>query len=265
MNTIFLIVVVVLAINCKASTAIALHCRFEMVRTRSVEYYTCSATVLIETQTSQSVTAIFGPHQTGKGNEDVIALNIISQNLQFFPANVDEFFSNIGVIDFGNNAITSVSNLNLSPFPKLWYLNLAYNRISVLERNLFSGLNSLQVILLNDNKITSIDSNLFANLNNIDMFIDLSNNTIRHVGHDLILPKQSYVVLLNNICVDVYFDSYNLKAVEGFKFELLTNCPPTISLIESTLETRPNFIKKLMDRIAALERKIENSEPNSDS
>ncbi|KAG4065136.1 hypothetical protein HA402_007533 [Bradysia odoriphaga] len=258
-KTILLIAVLTLAINCKIINAIALQCRFEMVRLDLQDIYTCSATVLIETQTNQDVVIrVFGVHLPGKGNGDVLGLTIFSQNLQFFPTNIEEFLPNIGVINFYNNSIPTVSNTHLTPFPNLWHLGLAKNRISVLDKNLFSGLNTLREVLLNENDIISIDSNLFAGLN-AGTFIDLSNNSIRHVGHDLILPENGVIWLLNNSCIDAYIRADDVEAVKDFKFDLLINCPPTISLIESTLESRPNFIKNLIDRVAALERIIESS------
>lgn len=242
-----------LAISCNA---IALHCRFETIRYNSNEIYACTATALIETRI-ESVTAIFGTHQTGKGNGDVLGLTIISQNMGFFPRNIEEFFPNVAVIDFSNNSISSISNQNLIPFPNLRHLGVASNRISSLDSNLFSGLNSLRFILLSDNAINSLDSNLFAGLNS-GSFIDLSNNTIRHVGHNFILPKQSDIWLDNNICVDATFHTFSDDVVEDLTFDLLKKCPPTISLIESTLESRDNFIKDLLNRVKVLEAKIEN-------
>ncbi|XP_037036041.1 leucine-rich repeat neuronal protein 1-like [Bradysia coprophila] len=251
-RTILFIAVLTFAINCKIINAIALHCRFETVQ----DIYICSATTLIETQTNQDVTGVFGAHQSGKGNADVHALTVFSQNLQFFPTNIEGFFPNLEFINFYNNSIPSVSNRNLTPFPNLWYLGLTKNRISALDRNLFSGLNTLREVFLNDNDIISIDSNLLAGLNAATL-IDLSNNRIRHVGHDLILPEKGVIRLLNNSCVNTSIPVDNVEAVKDFIFDLLLNCPPTISLIESTLESRPNFIQDLMDRIAVLERIIE--------
>lgn len=248
-----------LAINYKVINAIALHCKFEMVwHFPSIEIYSCSATILIETQANQDVTSVFGTHLPGKGNEDVASLGINSQNLQFFPTKIEEFLPNIEVINFYNNSISSVSNANLSPFPKLWSLVLGKNRISVLDRNLFFGLSSLREIRLSENGITSIDSHLFAGLR-AEIFVDLSSNNIRHVGHDLVVPDKSDIWLTYNSCVDEALYAYDDEVVNEFRYKLLMNCPPTISLIESTLEIRQNFIQNLMDRVAALERIIEST------
>lgn len=226
-----------------------------MIRYNSNEIYACSGTALTETRIEE-VTQIFGAHQSGKLNGDVLGLTILEQNIGFFPRNIEAFFPNIAVIDFSNNSISSISNQNLITFPNLRHLGVSNNRISSLNSNLFSGLNSLRFILLNDNAINSLDSNLFAGVNS-GSFIDLSNNAIRHVGHNFILPKQSDIWLENNICVDASFHTFSDDIIEEIKFDLLKKCPPTISLIESTLESRDNFIRDLLNRIRALEAKIE--------
>lgn len=247
-----------LAINCRPITAIALHCRFEMVVVDSVQTYTCSAILLIETLSDRGVTAIFGAHASGKDNQNVQGLNIISQNLAFFPTNIEEFFPSLGVIDLSCNSIQTVSNTDLSPLPNLWYVRLSNNRISTLDRNLFVGLNALRVVNLSENEITSIDGNLFASLNGKSS-IDLSNNRIRSFGHELVLPKDVYVQLLNNTCVSTTSKAHD--DVAELKFYLLIHCPPTISLIESSLESRSNFITGLLNRVANLERIVAENTP----
>lgn len=250
-----LLVILTFAMNYKDTAAISLYCRFEMVHPMGI--YSCSATVLIETQNRQDVTAIFGTHETGKGNEDVTGLTINSQHLAFFPTKIEEFLPNIEAISFHNNSIRSVNNENLSPFTNLWHLDLSRNRISELDKKLFNGLNSLRELYLSNNDITSIDSNLFAGLS-ARILVELSHNKIRHVGHDLFVPENSNIWLRNNSCVDTSLSAHHdEEMVNEFKFSLLLNCPPKISLIESTLESRQNFIQKLVDRIAALEKIIE--------
>lgn len=257
-SKIFLIAVLLLAINCNLTTAIALHCRFEVIRTSGEEIYACSATLLLETRSSEQISAIYGTHQTGKENENVLGLTIVSQSMEFFPTNIEEFFPNIEAIDFSNNSISSVSNNNLIPFANLWHLSLAKNRISTLDSKLFFGSNSLRNLFLQENSITSLDSNLFVGLHS-QIFINLSNNTIKHVGHDFILPKLANIWFYDNNCIDVAFHAFSDDIVEEFRFDLLMKCPPTISLIESTLENRPNFIKDLIDRVRVLETIIENN------
>ncbi len=257
MKTIILVVVLSLAMNYKVTNAIALYCSFQTIFTDIGNFYDCTATILIETGDIEEVTTIYGTHETGKENEDVTSLTITSQNMGFFPKNIDEFFPNILSIELYNNSISSVSNAHLIQFPHLWYVGLSRNRISVLDSNLLSGLDSLKRVNLAVNEITSIESNLFAGLNT-GTGIDLSNNTIRHVGHDLILPGNIEIVLRSNICVDAYFHT-GRDDIEEIKFDLLIKCPPSISLIESSLENRPNFIKDLINRIAALEAIIENN------
>lgn len=217
------------AIHCRTSVAIELNCTYTQVTfavTGSI--YTCTATVLFNGDSD--VTNVTGNHQVNRGNSDVQALRIQSQNLPFFPTNVEEFFPNTKAFSFYNNSITSISNDHLSPFPDLLYLRLLRNRITSLDTNVFSGLAELK-------------------------FIDLDLNEIRHVGHAIDLPDtDGYMYFRDNMCIDKV--AYTAEEIALLRFDLLRNCPPTISQIEDTLASRPNFITDLQIRTLQLEARV---------
>ncbi|KAG4072739.1 hypothetical protein HA402_001851 [Bradysia odoriphaga] len=102
-------------------------------------------------------------------------------------------------------------------------------------------------------------------------FISFYANSIRHVGHDLDLPLGGHVLFIGNSCISERADTPD--EVATLKLNLLRNCPPTISQIENSLETRPNLLtytygqvqslrneqRNMLDRIAFLEFIIGNN------
>ncbi len=82
-------------------------------------------------------------------------------------------------------------------------------------------------------------------------YITFESNNIKHVGHDINLPNHGYVDFNKNFCI-----SQSATTPEQFatlKLNLLRYCPPTISQIEDTLESRPNLLSQLERRVAFLE------------
>ncbi|KAG4072729.1 hypothetical protein HA402_001841 [Bradysia odoriphaga] len=126
--------------------------------------YSCIGRVLFDgNENDENVTRVYGLHEAGKGHEDVHAIVIQSQNLEFVPTNIESFFPNIIAINLIGNLITSIQNRHLAPFPNLTNLSLQRNKLTSVDGGLFSGINSMR-------------------------WISFAANSIRHVGHDLDLP-----------------------------------------------------------------------------
>lgn len=170
--------------------------------------YTCTAKPLFDGQNDNKLTVVYGTHQSGKEYVDVEGLYIPSENMQFFPINIETFFSNLRGISFSVNSMSDVSNNHLIPFP------------------------NLEVLALNWNRITSLDSNLLAGLKLIE-YIDFNSNNIKHVGHDFILPNQGEIYFWQNPCIDR--SAITVEEINYLRFSLLVNFSPTISQIETTL------------------------------
>lgn len=197
--------------------------------------YTCEAGVL--TDGSDTVSAIYGNHQSGKTDLDVHGLVLQSKGLDFVPRNVDSFFPNIRAVDLYSNLISSIRNVHLRQFKNMVYFAVM------------------------DNKLTSLDSNLFDGLPFLN-YISFTNNSIKHVGHDFILPSLGEIYFDLNDCIS--YNAVNATQIDSLRFKLLLNCPPTISQIEDTLEGRPNLltnvnseVQTLQVRVAFLEAAIE--------
>lgn len=197
--------------QCVTISAISLDCTFAYL----ANVYACQGRVLFDG--NEQVVMVFGTHQTGMGHNDVRALSLMSQNLTFFPTNIEAFFPNTIAIYLNDNAIPNVNNSHLIPLQSLQTLGLAMNRITTLDTNLFSNMTSLRNI-------------------------SFASNNIRHIGHDIDLPDSGSINFNSNDCIS---DNATTPAeVESLRLELLRQCPPTISQIEEALEGLQRLIVK---------------------
>ncbi|KAJ6603732.1 hypothetical protein Bhyg_17574 [Pseudolycoriella hygida] len=175
---------------------------------------------------SEKIVRINGTHQYGNQSINVQGLTVQNNRLTYMPVNIAEFFPNIIFLDFSLNEISFVNITHIRQFPHLLRINL------------------------NTNKITQLDSNLFAASHSIK-FINFSGNKIKHVGHDLILPNSGQIFFNANACINE--QAVDLDQIAILRFKLLLQCPPTISQIENTLESRPNLITKLNSQVERLQ------------
>lgn len=210
------------------SWCVALNCAFAMGNYDPVgNIYRCRATILFDAS-YDTVTFVYGNHQAGRTNSDVRGLHIQGQNMAHFLRNIKEFFPNIIVLHFPSNLISTISNDHLRPFPNLVRLSMSSNRITSLDSNLFSGLSSLR-------------------------YVHFGNNDLRHVGHEFVLPSSGAVYFQTNKCISR--SATTASGIVNLKFYLLVQCPPTISQVETALESRPNLITNLDFQVQSLSTK----------
>lgn len=237
-NSRITILLLLLAVHFELSWSLALNCTYGTQTFAPIgSMYTCEAGVLNDEGDDDTVTWIYGTHLAGKTHSDVHGFVIQSEGLKFIPKNVESFFPNIRALDVYDNLITSISNFQLRPFAHLVH---------------FAAI---------DNEITSLDSDLFAGLPFLS-YVSFSNNSIRHVGHDFLMPSLGKIYFDSNDCIS--YIAENATQIDKLRFDLLLKCPPTISLIEGTLEGRPNMltnvnneVQSLAARVALLEAEIE--------
>lgn len=207
------------------SWSVALNCVYGVENYTSVgNIYRCKATLLSDAG-NDTVTLVYGNHQAGRNHNDVQGLHIENQNMAFFPRNVSAFFPNIKVFYFPKNSISTISRDHLIPHPNLVRLSVSSNKITSLDRDLLFDMPYLQ-------------------------YVHFGTNNLKHVEHDFVLPYSGVVYFDNNPCIDTY--ATTPAGILTLKFLLLVKCPPTISQIEKTLESRPNFIKTIISQVQML-------------
>ncbi|KAJ6636491.1 Leucine-rich repeat-containing protein 15 [Pseudolycoriella hygida] len=197
---VLVVAVLTLAINIEASFALTIDCTFRDFYYQGVgNIYHCRAAVVFDDNVRDEITAVRGAHKNGNTNYDVEGLYIFNKSIDIFPTKIQDFFPNIKALHFPGNLISNISNKNLIPFPNLQYLDLHGNKISSLDSDLFSGLDSLKLIRL-------------------------SHNNIKHIGRDIILPKNCAIILFRNPCVHEYASTED--EIKCLKSTLQKQCPP---------------------------------------
>lgn len=213
------VLLLLFATRCEVSGTLTLSCTFGRYEYKHVgRIYECIAKTELFGENDEKVAAISGIHLNGMTNVDVQGLDISFNSLKFFPQNIESFFPNLKVLYCAVNSVSYISNYHLVPFPNLVYIDLRGNKISSLDSNVFYGLTALKRI-------------------------DFRYNNIKHVGYEFILPETGEIKFNSNVCIDR--DAFTADEINYLKFALLVNCPPTISQIETSLASRPNFITKV--------------------
>ncbi|CAG9809387.1 unnamed protein product [Chironomus riparius] len=87
--------------------------------------------------------------------------------LQYFPKGVDRIFKNLQLIHLRKNSIKTVNYRDLSPYPELKEIDLAYNLIEVVDDLFFRASPKLEFLSLTRNKIFHIDARSFDGLHNL--------------------------------------------------------------------------------------------------
>lgn len=219
----------------------ALNCTFDLFPFHLLGgVYRCAAILSFDVESGDKVTAVYGAHLPGQRNDDVEGLIISSQDMEFFPVNIESFFPHIKVLNFPRNSISSVTRNHLAPFPNLEFLALYANRITSLDGDLFAGLKSLK-------------------------FVNLGQNRIQHVGHDFVLPAAAEIYFYSNRCIDR--DAVTAIEVTHLRFSLMMNCPPKRSQTDDNAPiTIPNDRKQtLKNEYLQLEMRVSVLEAINDS
>lgn len=226
-------IAVFLTISFEVCSGLGFNCTFGM---RWFDFvgtvYECDGSLLFDAENTDKVTSVNGTHQTGRIHSDVLALRMNHRNMEFFPVNIEAFFPNLKAITFYGNSIYEVKNAHLAPFPNLVYLNLYTNKITSIDGSLFDGLNSMQ-------------------------YVSFERNNIRHVGHDLVLPKAGQIYFDANPCINMRASTPD--QIEALRFNLLINCT-LIAPIEAALGSCRNLQSSVNDQVQSLVVRLDSLE-----
>lgn len=84
--------------------------------------YTCRATVTLTGTTSlENVT---GSHLAERNHDNVQAVIISDQNIQFIPEGIANFFRNLIALSYVRSPLKPISAKDLQPFPQMKYLQV---------------------------------------------------------------------------------------------------------------------------------------------
>jgi hypothetical protein len=138
---------------------------------------------IFSANSSINITDIEGQHIRGRNNDNLagISFNMIP-NVSRFPRHLDQFFANLIGIQVYNSSMSEIQQSDLKVFPKLKYLYLCCNKLTVIEANLFEFNPELQLIWLQKNKIYHIDPFVFTFLHRLEVLWLDGNNCSKSFG-----------------------------------------------------------------------------------
>jgi Leucine-rich repeat (LRR) protein len=111
------------------------------------------------------VTEVNLTHEDGKNNEDVKDFSSFDENVKYFPLNLGNFFNNLESVKITRGGLKEISGEDLKQFgEKLKKISLETNEIQKVEKILFENNKNLEIILLGENKIKIIEKEAFGGL-----------------------------------------------------------------------------------------------------
>jgi len=100
-------------------------------------------------------------------NEAIRALTASNQTVNFFPIGIENVFKNLRGISIWNCSLRIITKTNLQPFPKLKGLWLPFNKLEVIESELFLHNKELSYVNFYANNLKHIASKVLLTLNRL--------------------------------------------------------------------------------------------------
>jgi hypothetical protein len=158
-----------LAVLVGGSESLVLECEFED------DPYGCLVqnSELITSKDIQTIFEVRGQHESGKNNNDVNFFYSHNKKVKFFPRGLTKFFRNIEKVQIYHGKLQEITKEDLKQFgDKLQELWLGYNKIRVIEGDLFEFNPNLEEIDLSDNYIVHIESGAFNGLEKLLIWLE---------------------------------------------------------------------------------------------
>ena len=144
---------------------------------------------------------------------DIISLQfIVTQKFGLLP-------EDLYTLDLSRNTLGELPKLAFNEFPSLMTLILEDTNITVLTREIFSGLNSIEILSLKTNLLTNLSGMLFQDIPSL-LSLDLSNNNIHELSPGIFQGLYSLEILslndnhLSYILINTFRDIPSLRTLE---------------------------------------------------
>jgi len=197
-----------------------------------------------------------------KAESHLEGFSAVNKNLFFVPQFGDDMSQKIEILAIAHSNLTAISIKDLKDFPKLLVLDLSWNQIEYLERNLFAMNENLKMIIFHNNKIKKIDHKVFDDLSSL-AYLDLTNNicinenktteseviglieNISEKCKDLMIIDR-IDVLENNVQqkIDGKFSANNIMIIIGFILIIFIICLPNLRKSRKISQFFTFFINK---------------------
>lgn len=131
--------------------------------------YACEVLDLeILSNSSTLITQVTGNHLTNKSNQNVKYFTSQHNKIKFFPQNLQNFFPHLETFSIYNASLMKISKNDLK-FTELKKLMFYYNKIEIIESNLFDLTPNLILISLLYNKIKVVEIKAFDGLQSLTL------------------------------------------------------------------------------------------------
>lgn len=124
----------------------------------------CKVENLSITEPGVTITSVNGEIDTPFKANDIKLLFVEDRTVNYFPLGLENFFPNLEGIQISDANLTSVSQVDLKPFPKLRRFFVNFNNIETLDDGLFDFNPELEDINFDNNKLKKISGNILASL-----------------------------------------------------------------------------------------------------
>ena len=204
--------------------------------------YSCDATIFDTSNYYLFVTAYTGNHYAVKNNNDVRAIQILSQKTKNIPVNLGTI-SSLLALRIQNSQLIEIKSQDFHNMRDLEHLSLMYNNLTSLPSDAFNTLPKLREIYLTGNQIEELPFGLFSNNVNLEI-VDFMSNKIKFIATGLFdgLVKLNKVFAKENICEMDSFVRIQQTGLQKLKYDIKTNCNASNDLKRSE-------ILKLLDEI----------------
>ncbi|KAF2901944.1 hypothetical protein ILUMI_04238 [Ignelater luminosus] len=135
------------------------------------------------------------------------AFNNLLFSTNLCNSNISKTLNNI--LDLNNNKLTIISKNTFIGIQNLTKLRLDNNKISTIEYDAFSGLNNLLILYLNNNQINNLVENVFYNLNKLEI-LNLSDNQLFTLNSETFhgLNNLKQLLVYDNNIIEIFVGAF---------------------------------------------------------
>lgn len=170
----------------KSQTVYVINCDFMVM-----DVYTCDVNRANLPDNDGIEVLIDGSHQTGRGNSDVLRVDVANfNNIPFIVSQFFDTFPNLANFGVFLGGLTRIQPNAFRNARSLTRINIYDNRLRSLQANSFTGATNLAFLSLSKNEIETVDSSAFAGLSTLRSLF-LERNRIQQLPADVFAPLTS--------------------------------------------------------------------------
>lgn len=159
-------------------TSITIHCTYNNGDGWGIldGQYVCLASSFESATEKTMVDGFVGDHLSEKYDRDVKLLFMQGKSIKYMPKNIARYFPNLEGLCLYDTDVAEITREDLKPFPGLKAFYLRNSNLTTLGPNLFEFNPKLKYIDFSDNQISGIARNVFHGIEDLNV-VELSGNT----------------------------------------------------------------------------------------